>query len=74
MIRKDLEGKRRFGGSLVPRDEKIHNTTDLEINEYENMQKKHLKAYLKGETRFKYKNIWYEVESKFIGEDDKKQD
>jgi hypothetical protein len=73
MIRKALEGKRRFGGPLVPRDEKIHNTTDLEMNEYETMQKKHLKAYLRGETKFVYKGVLYDVESKFIGEDVKEQ-
>lgn len=61
--KKELDGKRRFLGPLFPRDEKIHHTTDLEQNEYENMQKKHLKAYIKGDTRFNYKGIWYDVES-----------
>ena len=59
------EEKRRFEGPLDPRSEKIHNTTDLNMNEYENMQKKHLDAYLKGYRYFFYKGIRYDVESNF---------
>jgi hypothetical protein len=58
--------RRKFEGPINAREEKVHNTTDLEMNEYENMQKKHLKAYINGDTRFKYKGVWYDVEFKFI--------
>jgi hypothetical protein len=70
--KKKLDGRKKFLGPLVPRDEKVHHTTDLEQNEYENMQKKHLKAYLKGETKFKYKGQWYDVETNVKRENDNK--
>lgn len=54
---------RSFAGPINPREEKLHSGfLGLEMNEYENMQKKHLKAYLKGETYFFYKKQRYEVE------------
>lgn len=54
---------RRFLGPLNPREEKLHEGfLGLEINEYENMQKKHLHAYLMGYERFIYKGHWYNVE------------
>lgn len=65
-MKKKRKSIRRFEGPLNPREEKIHNTTDLEMNEYENMQRKHLKAYIRGETRFRYKGVWYDVEFKNV--------
>ena len=67
--KKELDGKKKFLGPLFPKDEKIHHTTDLEQNEYENMEKKHIKAYLKGDTRFRYKGVWYDVETNIKRED-----
>jgi hypothetical protein len=55
---------RSFGGPLHPRDEKIQGTVDLKMNEYCNMQKKHLYAYLMGEQYYFYKRNRYEVEYK----------
>jgi hypothetical protein len=57
--------RKRFEGPIDPRQEKIHHTTDLTLNEYKNMQKQHLKAYLRGDTQFRYKGTWYPVEFKF---------
>jgi hypothetical protein len=57
---------RKFNGPLNPRDEKVHHTTDLTMKEYCNLQKKHLKEYLKGNTEFKYKGVVYKVESEII--------
>ena len=59
-----VDGKRRFLGPLNPREEKLHEGfMGLEMNEYENMQKKHLKAYLRGDVYFFYKKNRYSVES-----------
>jgi len=57
---------RRFKGPLFPREEPVHKGFDgLEQNEYENMQKKHLKAYIKGESYFIYKGKYHEVEQEY---------
>lgn len=62
-----VEGTKRFLGPLNPREEKPSGKfIGLELNEYENMQKKHLHAYLKGENYFTYKKKVYPVEFKFI--------
>ena len=67
--KKLLSTGRRFAGPINPREEKLHSGfLGLEMNEYENMQKKHLKAYLRGETYFFYKKERYEVEYNY-GED-----
>jgi len=64
--RKLVNGKRKFLGPLNPRNEKLHEGfLGLDINEYENMQKKHLHAYLMGDQFFFYKKLRYNVESKF---------
>jgi hypothetical protein len=64
--RKSLDGRRVFLGPLNPREEKLHEGfMGLEMNEYENMQKKHLHAYLLGDQFFFYKRVKYNVESKF---------
>lgn len=53
---------RRFEGALFPKTEKLkEGFADLTLNEYCNMQKNHLKAYLRGDKYFKYKGKWYEV-------------
>lgn len=72
MERKLAEGHRRFLGPLFPKEEKVHHTTDLSMREYCNMQKKHLKAYLKGEKYFFYKKERYEVESTFLEDEEKR--
>lgn len=60
---------RKFNGPLNPRDEKLHEGfLGLEMNEYENMQKKHLHAYLMGDEYFKYKGQWYKVEAEVVNE------
>lgn len=64
--RKLVNGTRKFLGPLFPREEVLHEGfQDLEMNEYENMQKKHLKAYLRGDEYFTYKRKYYKVEFKF---------
>lgn len=64
--RKLIEGTRKFLGPINPREEKpTGDFLGLEVNEYENMQKKHLKAYLRGDEYFRYKGKWYKVEFKF---------
>jgi len=60
---------RRFLGPLNARDEKLHEGfLGLEMNEYENMQKKHLHAYLMGYERYIYKGQWYKVEQEYTKE------
>jgi hypothetical protein len=57
-----MKKRRAFDGPLFPRDEAVHQGYEmLALNEYENMQKKHLKAYLKGDKFFFYKGRKYEV-------------
>lgn len=57
---------RRFLGPLVPRDEPVHEGFGkLGLNEYENMQKKHLHAYLMGYTWFTYKGQYHKVEQEY---------
>lgn len=58
--------RRMFLGPINARDEKLHGDfMGLEMNEYENMQKKHLKAYIRGDEYFMYKRQWYKVDYKF---------
>ena len=65
-MKKKEERRRVFLGPLNPREEKLHEGfLGLEINEYENMQKKHLHAYLMGDEFYFYKKVKYNVESKF---------
>lgn len=67
MKKKKNEISRMFLGPLNARDEKLHEGfAGLAINEYENMQKKHLKAYLSGDVYFFYKRVRYNVESKLV--------
>lgn len=62
--------RRRFLGPLDPKNEPVHKGFgDKTLREYCNMQKKHLKAYLKGYSYFTYKGEvhgveqeWYEVQ------------
>ena len=61
---KKNKGTRQFMGPLNPKEDTLHDGFQgLEINEYENMQKKHLKAYLRGDEYFMYKKKWYKVET-----------
>jgi hypothetical protein len=69
-IKKLSLGVRSFEGPLNPREDKLHEGfMGLTINEYENMQRKHLKAYMRGEEFFFYKNKRYNVEFKLKGEE-----
>jgi hypothetical protein len=53
---------RMFNGPLFPREEPIYGGYEgLALNEYENMERKHLKAYLRGDKYFFYKRNRYEV-------------
>jgi hypothetical protein len=69
-IKKLSNGVRTFEGPLNPREDKLHEGfMGLTINEYENMQKKHLKAYMRGEEFFFYKGQRYKVEFKLKEEE-----
>lgn len=67
-MKKNKKEKRKFNGPLKPRDEKPHGDFgEMTIKEYCNMQKKHLHAYLMGDTRYKYKGKWYLVDMERYG-------
>jgi hypothetical protein len=61
---KKKEG-RCFGGPINAKEEPLNSGfLDLELNEYRNMQNKHLQAYMRGDQYFFYKGKRYEVEYK----------
>jgi hypothetical protein len=57
-----MKKKRVFEGPLFPREEPVYGGyQELELNEYFNMQKKNLKAYLKGDEYYFYKGKRYKT-------------
>jgi hypothetical protein len=66
-MKKKTEKRRVFKGPLLPREEPVYGGYQgLELNEYENMQKKHLRAYLNGDKYFFYKRSRYEVQEGLV--------
>jgi hypothetical protein len=62
MKKKKQEKTRRFDGPLFPREDPVYGGyKDLELKEYFNMEKKHLKAYLRGDKFYFYKGRQYKV-------------